>query len=233
MDYSRSRQWLYLEFQRQDFEKAIRENKFLSLESLLTQLSSGSKLFAVYPGRKSNPQQNKYDYRVDIDNGQDRIALSHANIIVDIYNKCKVQDTLIAEMKNLFRNIIVDEESNPYLNAPNLKTYQPINKPTQSLLDEIEKAHGSKNYQRSGNQWDYTIDELVALIKWISLQEDINYPIPNYQGRRMPFARYWEAIYCAEAETHQLPEVIKRALSHTIPTWWSDLDYSFLNLALK
>ena len=49
----------------------------------------------------------------------------------------------------------------------------------------------------------------------------------------MPFARYWEAIYCAETEFHHITEVIKRALSHKIPSRWSDLDYTFLNLAMK
>jgi len=38
-------------------------------------------------------------------------------------------------------------------------------------------------------------EQLITSIKWIVLQEDINYPIPKYEGRKMPFARYLEAYF--------------------------------------
>lgn len=42
------------------------------------------------------------------------------------------------------------------------------------------------------------VQKIVSLIYWITLQDEINYPQPKYQGRRMPFSRYFEAMYCAE-----------------------------------
>lgn len=44
---------------------------------------------------------------------------------------------------------------------------------------------------------------LITLIFWMTLQDEINYPQPKgYQGARMPFCRYFEAIYCAEYNAH-------------------------------
>ena len=40
-------------------------------------------------------------------------------------------------------------------------------------------------------------DFLITLIFWMTLQDEINFPQPRFQGRRMPFSRYFEAIYCA------------------------------------
>jgi hypothetical protein len=69
------------------------------------------------------------------------------------------------------------------------------------------------------------------LIKWIALQEDINYPPRHgYQGRRMTFARYHEAVLCAEGHTeHHITEVVRRALEHRRQQEWADMDYSFLS----
>lgn len=46
----------------------------------------------------------------------------------------------------------------------------------------------------------YNLDEvekLITILFWMTLQDEINYPQPYYQGRRMPFSRYFEAIHCA------------------------------------
>lgn len=51
---------------------------------------------------------------------------------------------------------------------------------------------------------DYEIPEapkIIAVIYWITLQDEINYPQPTYQGRRMPFSRYFESIYCTQDES--------------------------------
>lgn len=56
------------------------------------------------------------------------------------------------------------------------------------------------------------IKKLTTLIFWMTLQDEINYPQPHYQGRRMPFSRYFEAIYCAAFEdcTYTLSDVMRR-----------------------
>lgn len=76
-----------------------------------------------------------------------------------------------------------------------------------SLLDDI--------YQNGTNidisKYSYSETErLAALIYWITLQDEINYPQPRYNGRRMPFCRYFEAVYCAKNNDFTLEDVCKR-----------------------
>lgn len=40
-------------------------------------------------------------------------------------------------------------------------------------------------------------DFLITFLFWMTLQDEINFPQPRCQGRRMPFSRYFEAIHCA------------------------------------
>jgi hypothetical protein len=65
------------------------------------------------------------------------------------------------------------------------------------LFDLAENGiiSNTKNYNSIDGCTGYSLDELLHTIAWIALQEDINYPMPNYQGRKMPFYRYIEAIY--------------------------------------
>lgn len=55
-------------------------------------------------------------------------------------------------------------------------------------------------------------DFLITLLFWMTLQDEINFPQPRYQGRRMPFSRYFEAIYCAKFEncSYTLNDVMRR-----------------------
>lgn len=65
------------------------------------------------------------------------------------------------------------------------------------LFDLAENgiALDKKDYSSIDGCSGYSLDELLHTIAWIALQEDINYPMPRYQGRKMPFYRYIEAIY--------------------------------------
>lgn len=72
----------------------------------------------------------------------------------------------------------------------------------------------------------FTRWELVSLMTWVVLQEDINYPPPN-QGRRMPFMRYLEAVLVAQGHpTYKLGDMVKRALGHFKPQPWPEVNYS-------
>ncbi len=114
--------------------------------------------------------------------------------------------------------------------AVTMLPYKPV-APPQSLISRVQKAHGNKGYNKYGNFADLTIEELLSCIKWIVLQEDINYPIArNFEGRKMPFARYLETIFITQNSSHSLEEVIKRALAHSRPKQWREMDYSFRNL---
>ncbi|MDM8555910.1 hypothetical protein QUF75_14350 [Desulfococcaceae bacterium HSG7] len=156
-------------------------------------------------------------------------ALSHANIITDIFNKIQNGEMSANNLKAVL--IEVAQEGNIDLDKikANL-AYNPI-APPQTLISRVRTAHGKKNYNHVGNSSDLTIEELLASIKWIVLQEDINYPIRNhYEGRKMPFARYLETVFITQNNSHSLEEVISRALTHSRPAQWAETDYSFRNL---
>lgn len=59
----------------------------------------------------------------------------------------------------------------------------------ETIVDDLEKIY------THGLRADTTIIDgnLKTKIYWISLQEDINYPRPRYQGIRLPLQRFFEA----------------------------------------
>ena len=96
------------------------------------------------------------------------------------------------------------------------------------MIAIVNKAHGPKKLNIIGSSFDLTIEELFTSIKWIVLQEDINYPISSgFEGRKMPYSRYIEAVYTTESNGRTIENVIQRALAHFRPTQWKDMDYSF------
>jgi hypothetical protein len=201
-------------------------------------------IYITFPGYKAiveNGSVKNYDYRVDINKGHIRTSLSHVNIIVDLYAKVKESNGLLYDdIKTLLYNISVNKEMNPLTGTKYLKNYMTKNIETRKdYLDDIAKMHmkikdrrgNPKYYHRQGNSWDYSIDDIVHSIRWIVLQEDINYPIANgKQGRKMPFKRYYEAIYTAVNHTRSLEEVIRRTLQKGFPpSDWENFDYSLID----
>ncbi|MEZ4962815.1 MAG: hypothetical protein R2830_23520 [Saprospiraceae bacterium] len=224
---------LYLEdlFRENNFIQYVEKHEKHAVQKVVETCKNGSHISISFPGYKAKISGGKivYDFRVDIAKSGVHTALSHSNIIVDIYNKtaCGKMDE-----KQLMRALLEFAEHGN-IDADKLKktlVYAPI-APNSDILKKAEQAHLElkKKYNRPGNNFDLTVEELFKSLKWIVLQEDINYPISlNYEGRRMPFARYIEAVYSAKKDGHDLGEVIKRALSHTRPKPWPEIDYSFL-----
>jgi hypothetical protein len=82
----------------------------------------------------------------------------------------------------------------------------------------------------------FTIEELAKVISLIALQEDINYPRNKkrkdgsyYEGRKMPFYRFAEAIYCSHKDDHIIREVINRATikKSTSSKKWENVNPNF------
>ncbi len=69
----------------------------------------------------------------------------------------------------------------------------------------------------------FSFEQLTDLMFYIAIQEDINYPERYYQGRKMCFFRYLEAIYCKVYSNHTLEEAIHRAKASHIPKNWNDV----------
>lgn len=69
----------------------------------------------------------------------------------------------------------------------------------------------------------FSFEELTALMFYIAIQEDINYPESYYQGRKMCFYRYLEAVYCKVNRNHTLYQALARAAARYIPKKWNDV----------
>jgi len=214
-------------FTSNNFEEDARNNCLHTNLLEVEALSNGSKIFVSFPGYKCiRYNEIVYDYRVDISKNEDRVALSHANIITDLFNKVKNVGMAPKKLANALIESSIESTFELDKVVNNLK-YNPV-KPNKDLISRVNTAHGNKTYNQLGNAFDLTIEELFSCIKWIVIQEDINYPISSHcQGRRMPFSRYIEAVFTAQSNTHRLEEVIQRALSHFIPPEWDEIDYSF------
>lgn len=70
----------------------------------------------------------------------------------------------------------------------------------------------------------FSFKKLTDLMFYIAIQEDINYPEVRYQGRKMCFYRYLEAVYCKVHANHRIEEAVDRAITHgSIPRNWNDV----------
>lgn len=229
MNYSEAKQKLQKLFESRNYELLIQQCLRHIHQDLIYTCSNGSAIYISYPGLKARLGKNGkivYDYRVDIITSQLNTSLSHANIIVDIYNKC-----LQGFDRELMKQLLIRSaiEGQFYVDQySQVKSYSCC-AVDQSILSCATDAHTAlgKAYNSTANQSDLTFEELFGSIFWIVLQEDINYPMPRYQGRKMPFSRYLEALHCFESN-HTLNEVICRALVEGYPpNDWIDMDYSF------
>lgn len=224
MDYSASLSHLKDLFLRHDFKGHQTNNRRHAVVAEVDKCQNGSVISISFPGYKADA--NKPDYRVDITKDGVTTALSHANIIVDIVNKCTAGGMDVQRLKQALQSQAADCALDYVALAQSLP-YTPV-MPSATLLAEARAAHGGKNYNEQGNKWDLTIEELFKSIKWIVIQEDINYPISKgFLGRKMPYGRYLEAIHVLEGKGYSLQEVIQRALSHSRPQKWNDMDYTF------
>lgn len=230
MSFERIKNKLLGIFDGSSFGDKVAEQGFHVCSELVEQCSNGTTFTVVFPGYKAKRVGEKmvYDYRVDITKCGTTTALSHANIIVDIYNKIRNGRLDASRFRAILIRFFMDADESCMKEVFSLP-YNAV-KPEQELLQQVKIAHESKTYNAVGNSFDLTMEELLVSIKWIVIQEDINYPIAKgFEGRRMPLARYLEAIMVADSGGHMLEEVIQRALSHSRPSRWSDISYSFID----
>ncbi|AEH48505.1 hypothetical protein [Parageobacillus thermoglucosidasius] len=236
--YSQMKNHLLNKFEKSDYISLYNQKKQERYSVLSFQDVNGrSSIDITFPGYKAEIKNNKvtkYDFRVNIvkENLNIDTPPSHVNIIVDLYNKVQKDNSLYNDLRIFLHNLSLDNDLDPFRNTKLLEyPYEnTINMEVINLTENIHRRLG-KTYNKNGNYWNYSFTDLAHCIKWIVLQEDINYPIRNGKlGRKMPFSRYFEAIFVAVNHSHTLEEVVTRALQHyTRPANWRELDYSFLN----
>jgi len=236
MNYSEAEQKLKKIFETQNYRLLLQKGLHHEKRLLAHECSNGSRIYISYPGLKARFKSNKiiYDYRVDLETSQYKAALSHVNIIIDIFKKCchgfdrQVMKHLLIETAKKGRL-----DLSQYVQAKNYSSHLAIKEDFNYVLKRTAEIHHAlgKKYDSTANKTDLTFEELFNSIFWIVLQEDINYPRSGgKQGRIMPFSRYLETLHCVEYKTHKLKEVIERALAEGYPpSNWVDMDYSFQN----
>ena len=198
---------------------------------MVEKLSNGTKIYISFIGYKTQIKNGNivYDYRVDLEKDDLSTSLSHNNIVLDIYNK-----VLNGKMNHkVFLKYLVKSSTNRDFNLNEVEKNCKYNStdPNKDLIDFFDSTHKklNKSFNKKGNKYDLTFEELFTSILYISVQEDINYPIKkNYEGRKMCFTRYIETLYLFENNNKKLEDIIKRSLSHYRPTLWEELNYSFL-----
>jgi len=231
MNFQQSENYLLNIFQKNNFTANVQKENTHASQVILETCSNGTQIIISFPGYKASVSRNKivYDYRVDITRNGSTTALSHANIITDIFNKIQNGGMSAKNLRHVLIKV-AQQGAVDLAKAIAILPYKPVAAP-QSLISKVQKAHGNKAYNTYGNFFDLKIEELLGCIKWIVLQEDINYPIArNFEGRKMPFARYMETIFVTQNSSHSLEAVIQRALAHSRPKPWQEMDYSFRNL---
>ncbi len=97
-------------------------------------------------------------------------------------------------IKILEEPIISKQFYNYIMQNPN--EYTKISRLLEDVYQNGTNCIGNYNLQ------NYDADYLINLIFWMTLQDEINYPQPRKSGRKMPFCRYFEAIYCANFQAN-------------------------------
>lgn len=226
MNYKELKDYLLGVFKENDFEgewKAGRiHRKVLELEN-----ENNMHITIKFPGKKTQENEDgfKYDYLVEFN----QIQVSHAHIVIDIYNKISQYvgtekgDELIQLLYNYLNALVLDGHEidlKPYIQLDNWKFTAP-NEEMINLAQNIHKVN-DRPYDIKGNERSFSIQELTRLIPYIAVQEDINYPYGK--GRKLSFYRYMESILCncQGYEEHSLNEVIMRTLQKKpIPPLWN------------
>lgn len=232
MNYSQAKEFLIKTFEDHHFQELLSQKLHHKKSISLEKCNNGSMISVSFPGYKAKQigQRIIYDYRIDLHKNQRNTSLSHANIIIDIYNKIKAGGMSTEKLKQ----VIIKMSQTSELDIDEVIKFLPYTPtpPPPDLLKYVKQYHGQKHYNYFGNQNDLNLEELLLTMKWIVIQEDINYPIKEkFEGRRMCFSRYLEAIFILQNNNnHSLEELISRTLSHTKPQDWPEMDYSFKKL---
>jgi hypothetical protein len=251
MSFEKLSETLIKEFNKNNFKKMVK-NKEKYKKCYKVPNKFGLNLKINYPGYKSEVIENghvynyedgkkkfygnytttKFDYRVDLNNH----SISHVNIVIDLYNKglqlLKSNQNIYLLTELLFN---LARKGDDYNRNKFLKLNEfNFNPPAKSLLENTSNIHKKfdKNYNQSANRnWVYSLDELANVIIWIVLQEDINYPHKRCEGRKMPFKRYLETLYCCKHKDKRIDEVIERTLTEKyIPENWNDVKLNYENI---
>ena len=213
------------------YNKAKRNVKSLLLNKCT---DSSSTIRLSFPGYKADFKYGKivYDYRVDLVTDEYDTSLSHVNLLMDLYLKCEHGGLDPRKAIDFLMNFFIKGNINELdYSKLDYETFEIDN----SILDEVSDFHTEieKTFNRQGNFKLLTHEEFVKSLKIIAVQEDINYPIGRFQGRKMCLKRYIETLwlFCIDDTSRTLTEILQRTLKHGRPPEdWPELSEMTLKI---
>ena len=184
MEFEKAKTTITKCFDDNNFEELLKRKSKITKE--IDTCGGGSTISIRFPGYKTGYRHGKLirDYRVDTTKGDRTFALSHVNIVVDIYNKIVNGGA----DPQLLTDLIIygfEEQHTDIIGYADALRYNPVNPPPE-LRAHLHDIHARipvpagkppKKYNEPGNLEDLTAGELFVSIKYIAGQEDINYPI--------------------------------------------------------
>jgi hypothetical protein len=192
--------------------------------------NDGAQLHLTYPGLKAGHTRKipryQYDFRVDFSypEGPTR-TISHAEIVLDLYSKVTLKHMTYEEARNLLRDIR-DGRTPPDTHYAKQRIPAAYVATCRQIHEQMGKSF------RPTSQQALSPFQLAALLIFILLQEEANYP-SYILGKRSPFSgrtlaldRYIEAIWSAAHAPHRLSEVLLRTLQERgRPKRWEGVSY--------
>jgi hypothetical protein len=193
----------------------LNENKGRPLFHEVHRFSDSASISIQVPGYKH--KAGKLDFAVHLVRSN---PLSHVNIIVDLYWKVAYRKISPSKLLRWLENIIQNGSISTFDG-----NYKPI-AIDHAYLVRVSVASAGKSYDPLLNARELTFDELAHKIKWIAIQEEINYPRPKFDGRGRPLIVYSEAIAsCALNPVITLERSIERANEHSRLTKIAGVEY--------
>ncbi|MFL0266821.1 hypothetical protein [Candidatus Clostridium radicumherbarum] len=182
------------------------------------------------PGKKTDI--SVYDFRLLLNIGNYKYFLTHANIIIDLYTKIKYNPSFATNLREFIVDIAInglrEENRLERYGLDKLKTNQFVKTEYKNIAAECVP-----NYNKYFNYRTCDMNLLRSILFWVTLQEDINYPIDKgCQGRRLAFTRFVESIYCAEHdyEDSMIRVVLTNSYNHGrgVPDLMENLQEEYL-----
>ena len=201
----------YEEEKRKVIDYVTQEGKIIQLKPnkqnlqenrrILKRFNDYRSLAIRFPGYKTT--KYKCDYCVYLIDSEKEKAISHTEIMQDLYDKTTVRNYLqIKKYVEEVAEIGIDIDAKKY------------------RYSDIDFSIG------------FSFEELTQLMFYIAIQEDINYPEARYQGRKMCFYRYLEAIYCKVHYNHSIEQAKERAKNNGyVPRLWTDVGNLYENIS--
>lgn len=187
-------------------------------------VTNNGKIIELEPNRRN---EKRYYQEVEWINPYKKIAIRYPGYKTT-HTKCDYCVCLVnGEHENPISHV---EIMNDLYNKTTKENYNLIKKYVEDVaLIGLELQRG--DYETVDFDNGFGFEELTGLMFYIAIQEDINYPGIRYQGRKMCFYRYLEAIYCKVYNNHSLGEAIEKALTRGyIPQNWNDVGNLYYNI---